>query len=503
MRQLAAMIISILFLALPRAAKADALSELNLEQKTLLKAYMESVIEQTTGHQVACHFDFPQCIYAYADLLNFDWKNSHTIKSKPLIVSLYQISEEKSDHYRISYFDSDARLKRIFGINRVSTEFTLPIGWAGAVTNKSSVNGNFCRSQEKFYDDLFKDDRLEIVIVFGYRDEHNENVTGVLQQQFLKTSKVNVDVTLNNDTLAYTVRQLIEDGFTGDAVNDFELEFTKPIFYKGAIKTAKVRLVNSTVICPKEELELGSVQRKDNDLVCDLQKKATLNAKQAWKSAFGQADAIAYIGHSRLGAGPDFGPLSSKLGSASLVKSGLDLLKLENKSAALYMGSCNSIEYFSKTIEEAKSKLSDSKKLMFFGTAASGWFDDSADEAFRFVKMLTEAKCPESITGVMNLHKSVFFGSNQIIHLDKPFLEKEIESHLVYSLDWNKNSELVCMKWERNENGGYTNRGQVDFKNCVSGYYFRKTRDNGLVCRAVDRNGITFGNPVDKALCRY
>lgn len=235
-------------------------------------------------------------------------------------------------------------------------------------------------------DALFSRPKIEIRMVFGYKDARPARFVGDRHERLAFIDRISAPC--RSDELAC--------GFNRDPY-DADL-FTKPVSINGRLKTVRLVVVNSSVGTDDDENARDPFQR--------------------WKSAHAQsvfleglksADVVFYDGHSRFGGGPDFhSPVLTRAGSvdASIYKSRRTGLKrmisaFEDSRAAkagpfsrlklFGLFSCESSRHFDTKIRRVSSAgLISSPQLVYYSDALTQSLDALND--------VLAARCPKGVT---------------------------------------------------------------------------------------------------------
>ncbi len=488
---------------------SDPLTGIPAESLDQIKLIMEARLKDASGHPILCKDEVKECIQSYNSLLSLDWKRSGLEPDKKLIVSQHLPTTAKPDYYVINTHETPEVLKRFLSADLDSSaSFAVETLQLLQDFQQSSqlpcpdravaVAPLPCPEKEKYYDDYFKNDEFNATIAWGYFDEHDDNFLGYLTEQLFKTRKVAVYTKENDEEIHQMIELLQSQGFQIESSGASEWHLSRPFFYKGNKKIAKVHLYSSTVKCAGETEEDGIVHRYDNKL-CPEQKIATALSQKAFSNAAGKHQLLVYNGHSRLGRGPDFGPLGIKAGKFSIAKGALKNIDLDNTKTLLYLSSCDSLKYFQKSIAEKQKTLRDTDALKFLGITGDSAWKNSAYETNTLIKMLLETRCPRDIVDAINLPKP----DDSIYQIDFDEVSNWMKGgHApaqLFRLEKDSNGLKKCHTIRAD---GTLSETPTDDHFCADRFKAAKSVNGNLNCYLANENDIPFGEPLAADLCK-
>jgi len=397
-------IISLFFLSYAFGSSDElVLKKLSPENLGKIKMGMEVEVEKISGHPVRCEAETITCILFYDKLASLDWKKAALKKGTSLIAMKtatksaqykgnYILDAQESAQNLQTFISGDIKEAVKFATSTLKTVLKFQQS-PPCEKEKAPKVISPCSKFENYFDDLLKDEEINITIVKGYRDQHPDGLLGFFIQQIASYS-IEVSLDSVNDDVSNLISELQKNNFSLYLENLTNVHLRKKFYYKGKKKTVNVHIYRSTVSC--DNVNSSSVElRQDRNFTCEEQKKASLDAKNAFEAALGHDQVVIYNGHARFGRGPDFGPLWEKDSKFPINSGALKKISLDNKKTVLFLDACSSLKYYEGAISKVQDKLSSPENFIFLGTTQAADWADQNTNSLRLINMILEAQCPK------------------------------------------------------------------------------------------------------------
>ncbi len=388
------------------ALKCDA----SVADLDVAKLKLEEKLRETSGLSFDCQLNSRQCIQGYEALLSINWVRSFSSPIRRIVVSEKNQPSKDGTTLEVGYNESPDELADLFGssveqallrANDVLQRLA-ELNQPGALACRQGQDQPPlpCAQKDQFYDSLFSKPVFNVAIFRGYYD---------LAEHFHLPPQLKTLLGDDEKQFDEQIRELVEQaGFKIEDRSLGEVTLSREFYYKGTLKTARVRILKSLIGCPGEDPS-KTVLRTSH--VCSQQLERTKYVKAEFLKALGNDQLVIYAGHSRFGNGPDFGPAWLSDGKVPLRAVGLSKVVFHNPASILFVDSCDSAKYFSKAVQDERSHLARSHQHLGFASnqTLQHWLNFAPIQT-RMIKGLIEGECPGRIA------RSMYEGENPDYH---------------------------------------------------------------------------------------
>jgi len=248
---------------------------------------------------------------------------------------------------------------------------------------------------KKFYGNLLDDNRIDMLIVFGYKDSRPHRFVGDRHERLILVQNLMRDCTLEEPFLC---------GFSRS--EDDANHFYRKLKWKISKRVINIQLdiLDSSVGPDDQE------NRKDA-----YQQKKSQFTQSVFRNSFNQYEVVFYNGHSRAGGGPDFFPPTLQAVGDNIdftfykkyqpgFKDILDNLDKKSKTISFGLFSCASSKYFSKKIKEIKNDI------VMFSSPYLLYYTDANENLYQAMRGVIAEDCTVKLNKALRADKK-FVGS--------------------------------------------------------------------------------------------